>query len=84
MTYVAISQEMNMVYSRAQRTGLVHIYRRECDTDFGKAAACVRRVAAQNAESGSTWDISRNMASLTLCQKCRKKWPTGATAVWDT
>ena len=81
MQFVAGCQGMKVVYSRAQRTRRVHIGHPECDTDFGKAAACGSKIAAQNAELNTAWDVSRNMASMTWCMKCRKKWPENTAEV---
>ena len=70
-----IAQDMQMVYSRAQRTACVHIHHPEADTNYGKAARCSCRIAVQNAEISSAWDISRNITSLTWCPKCQVHWP---------
>ena len=75
MGKVALAQALQMVYSRAQRTARVHFHHPEVDTDFGKAAWCSSRMAVQNAEISSAWDISCNMAFLTWCSKCQSRWP---------
>ena len=75
MKKVSIAQDLQVVYSRAQRTARVHLYHAEADTDYGKASRCNSRIAVQNAEICSAWEVSRNMASLTWCPKCRTRWP---------
>ena len=75
MKKVSIAQDLQVVYSRAQRTARVHLYHAEADTDYGRASRCNSRIAVQNAEICSAWEVSRNMASLTWCPKCRTRWP---------
>ena len=76
MKKVTIVQDLQMVYSRAQRAARVHLHHPEADTDDGRASRCSSRIAMQNAEISSAWEVSRNMASLTWCPKCRARWPT--------
>ena len=75
MKKVEVAQGMQMVYSRARRTGRVHINHPEADTDFSKAARCSSRIAVQNAEISSAWEVSHYMASLTWGPKCQTRWP---------
>ena len=75
MKKVAIAQDFQMVHCRAQRTARVHLHHPEADTDYGRASGCSSRIAVQNAEISSAWEVSRNMASLTWCPKCRSRWP---------
>ena len=81
MKKVAIAQDLQMVYSRAQRTARVHLHHSEADTEYGKASRCNSRIAVQNAEICPAWEVSRNVASLTWCPKCRTRWPSDVADV---
>ena len=72
MKKVAIAQDLQMVYSRAQRTARVHLHHPEADTVYGRASRCSSKIAVQNAEISSAWEVSRNIESLTWCPKCRR------------
>ena len=68
MKKVAIAQELQMVYSRAQRTARVHLHHPEADTDYGRTSRCSSKPppplarSAQAPSSAMTPNVWRSLA----------------------
>ena len=69
--------DTRMVFSKAQRNGLVHLHDELHDTAFGAKAPCGSLISFKNANKVSALEAMRDRGQLDWCPKCRGSWPAG-------
>ena len=78
-----LAESVNMVFSKAARTGYVHLHNSAKDTQYGRKGQCGVCIAHINAHCCTAWEASRERGQLDWCPRCKAKWPEKLAGLID-
>jgi hypothetical protein len=78
-----LAESVNMVFSKAARTGYVHLHNSAKDTQYGRKGQCGVCIAHVNSHCCTAWEASRERGQLDWCPRCKSKWPEKLAGLID-